>query len=260
MGSVQLTDAPVLICLLGQFRVLKRGREMALREGSKTQRLLGHLALQPGRGVRRDALLAALWPDRELSQASQSLNTLVYSIHQLLGDGIGGAAPIVQGSGVCRLNLEAGVAVDLSRFESLAAEGRGLAQAGQADAAVRVYLLAIDCYRGDLSFADDTGSLIERERLRVTYLALLANLADHFYQAGDYPAALDSALRLLGQDPCREDAHRLVMRCHVRCGERAQALRQYRICEEVLASEYEAVPEPATVTLFDLVRLQPHVI
>jgi hypothetical protein len=62
---------------------------------------------------------------------------------------------------------------------------------------------------------------------------------------------------LLTHDPCREDGHRTAMRCHVRLGERAQALRQYMLCEAVLRTEFNAKPEPATTVLFDQVRLDP---
>jgi hypothetical protein len=47
------------------------------------------------------------------------------------------------------------------------------------------------------------------------------------------------------------------MRCCVRSGERAQALRQYRLCVDILRSEFDALPEPATVALFDQVRRDP---
>jgi hypothetical protein len=47
------------------------------------------------------------------------------------------------------------------------------------------------------------------------------------------------------------------MRCYVRRGERAQALRQFRICESVLRTEFNAPPEPATLALFERVRLTP---
>jgi len=69
--------------------------------------------------------------------------------------------------------------------------------------------------------------------------------------------ALRYALRLLASDPCREDAHRLVMRCHVRLGERSQAFRQYQTCERMLSEEFGVHPEPLTVSLFEQVRTSP---
>jgi DNA-binding SARP family transcriptional activator len=50
------------------------------------------------------------------------------------------------------------------------------------------------------------------------------------------------------------------MRCHVRRGERSQALRQYRLCQQILRAEFDAAPEPATEALFEQVRLAPSAI
>jgi hypothetical protein len=47
------------------------------------------------------------------------------------------------------------------------------------------------------------------------------------------------------------------MRCHVRLGERAQALRQYRVCRQILEREFGALPEPSTQALFAQIRLDP---
>jgi DNA-binding SARP family transcriptional activator len=64
------------------------------------------------------------------------------------------------------------------------------------------------------------------------------------------------ALRLLGHDPCREDTHRLAMHCYVRVGARAQAVRQYEVCEHILART-RSPPEPSTENLYELIRLNP---
>jgi DNA-binding SARP family transcriptional activator len=45
------------------------------------------------------------------------------------------------------------------------------------------------------------------------------------------------------------------MRIRVRRGERAQALRQYRVCEHVLRSEFNAAPEALTRDLFEQIRV-----
>lgn len=98
---------------------------------------------------------------------------------------------------------------------------------------------------------------VERERLRVCYLSLLAQLADYHYDQREYAACLTYAQRLLSIEPCREDAHRLLMRCYVQRGERAQALRQYHLCVVILRTEFDATPEAATTALYEQVRLAP---
>jgi DNA-binding SARP family transcriptional activator len=178
-------------------------------------------------------------------------------LHRLLGDAIGGAAPVLYANGYYRLNVEAGVGVDIACFDSLASDGERHARSGNALAAVATYSQALGLYRGDLCVAPNSRAVIERERLRTLYLSLLAYLADYYYSQGNYGACLKAIADLLASDPCREDGHRLAMRCHVRRGERAQALRQYQLCEAIVRAEFDTKPESATAALFDQVRHDP---
>jgi DNA-binding SARP family transcriptional activator len=252
------TEAPILVCLLGSFRLLKRGKPVPLHGGGKMESLLCALGLRGDRGIPREQLLQTLWPDgADLALAGQSLNSLVYSLHRLLRDGSGGAKPVVSGDGNYRLNFEAGIGLDILSFETLAAAGDQHDRAGDEVAASGAYARAVALYRGDLCVGTDLAAVVERERLRALYLRLLVRLAEANYRAGDFTACLDYAQRLLASDPVREDAHRLAMLCHLRLGQRAQALRQYRLCEHALRAEFDAEPEPATRELFDILRLDP---
>jgi DNA-binding SARP family transcriptional activator len=202
-------------------------------------------------------VLDRLWPNHRPSLAGQSLNSLVYCLHRLLGDGIGGAPPILHDSGGYRLNVEAGVGIDVLCFDAAVEAGEREARAGDPDSAASLFLHAVGWYAGDLCDEEDIRSATERERLRALYLTLLARLADHHYARGDYASCLRYAQQLLSSDPCREDAHRLIMRCNVRRGERAQAVRQYRLCERALRIELNTQPEPPTKALFDLILSAP---
>jgi DNA-binding SARP family transcriptional activator len=255
--AAPLAEWPVLISLFGGFRVIRSGRSVALRAGGKGELLLSALALRDGFRAPRDHLLEILWPEREPLRAAQSLNTLVYDLHQLLGGELRGATPIVYAEACYRLHSEAGVGVDVACFDTLVATGERLARGGDVEASMDAFRSALELYRGDVAASNDLHDVVQRERLRAMHLTVLAHLADHHFRGGEYSTALGYALRLLQSDPCREDAHRVAMRCHVRQGARAQALRQYHLCQEVLRREFDAVPEPATVELFDRVRLQP---
>src|SRR5690606_37622245 len=93
--------------------------------------------------------------------------------------------------------------------------------ATDAEGAAAAFQSALDLYRGDLSTGTylNVNVIIERERLRASFLSSLAWLANHSYRTGDDISALGHAMRLLTHDPCREDAHRVVMRIRVRQGE-----------------------------------------
>jgi DNA-binding SARP family transcriptional activator len=242
--------------VLGTFRVLQAGLPMPLRRG-KTEALLCYLALWYAEGVCRDTLLETLWPESDTALAGDALRSRVNSLHTLLGARLGGAAPVLQVDGCYRLNAAAGVGVDVACFDGLATTGDQQMRAGHAAEATAAYQHAVGLYHGDLCVATDVHAVVERERLRARYLRLLATLAAWAYAAGDDEACLAYAQRMLAHDPCREDAHRFVMHCHVRRGERAQALHQYRVCVDILRAAYATTPEPATVELFDQLRLAP---
>jgi DNA-binding SARP family transcriptional activator len=260
--SVDERSYPVLVCLLGGFRLLCHGEVIALRSGGKTEAVLTRLGRASLQGVLRETLLGAVWPDSELVLAGQALNTLVHRLRDLLNEPLSGASPIVQSSGRYSLNHAAGVTVDIDLFKALVAQGGAAWRNSDFPAALGAYAGAVELYRGDLlTHGDENAHLfLERDGLRVTHLDLLMRLSDCFFQQGEFETCLAYALQLLAHDPCREDAHRLVMRCYVRRGERAQALRHYRMVQAILRAEFEVEPEPATSALFEQVRLAPETI
>jgi DNA-binding SARP family transcriptional activator len=247
----------VLICLLGPFRVLKAGHPVDVRNGGKWETLLTHMALRLETGMTRESLLALLWPDGNPALATESLNSLMYRLHRCLGDALAGAGPIMHAGGRYRINVAAGVGVDVTQFENLARTGQEYCRIGDFGAAFDAFDRATLIYRGDLSAGSDVHAVMERERLRDVYSTLLSRLAEHHFVRGEYGPSAERALAILTRDPCREDIHRLIMRCYARLGKRAQALRQFRLCASMLSSEFDAVPEPATLALFEQLRLTP---
>nr|WP_239160639.1 bacterial transcriptional activator domain-containing protein [Virgisporangium ochraceum] len=74
------------------------------------------------------------------------------------------------------------------------------------------------------------------------------------FAAGRYPRCADLCRRLIDEDPCREDAHRRLMRCHCRQGRPHLALLQFRACVRVLATDLRVRPDPETVDLYHSIR------
>jgi DNA-binding SARP family transcriptional activator len=250
-------DAPVMISLLGSFLLLARDEPVPLRGGGKAESLLTILALSHPDGVRREALLCSLWPSAPVDLAGQSLRTLLYSLHRRLGPALAGAPPVVRRGGDYRLNAEAGVAVDSRLFEALVLAADRALRDGDGRTAASLNERAVDLYRGDLCSGSDVSALIERERLRARYLNVRAWLAEYHFAGGDGAETVHHALALLSTEPCREDAHRLLMRCYAREGRRAEALRQYKLCQMILRDEFDVAPEPRTTELYDRVRFAP---
>jgi len=244
----------ILVCLLGGFRFVHHGQPLKLLVAGKAMALLSELALHLDHGVTREALLETLWPEQDPVHSTVSLNSLIYSLQRRLKVLVQDSVPLVYENGCYALNKEAGVSTDIARFDIFVSDGTRLAASGNEAAAIRSFECAADLYRGDLCAGSNVYAVIERERLRASVLSVLAWLADRAYRAGNDKAALEYSLRLLAFDPCREDAHRIVMRVHVRRDERAQALRQYQVCEHVLRREFDAMPEAPTRELFNQIR------
>lgn len=246
------------IALLGGFRLVGNGKLIGSQRAAKLENLLSSLVLAETRGVARDALLAAVWPNTPVELSSQSLNSLMHSTRQLLATSLDGAAPILISGGTYRLNVNAGISSDVFRFDELVREGDCCKRQGNENCANARYSEAVLLYRGDLcASGDDLAAVMERERLRAEYLTLLSRLSDHAFAEEDYEAALRLAQRLLQADPCREDAYRRTMQAHVRLGQRAQAMRQYQLCERILRTEFDVTPEPATRAMFEALRAHP---
>lgn len=251
---------PLLICVLGNFQLLRVGQPVTVPAHGKAQACLSMLALRYRQPVRREIILESLWPNTNSTLAGQSLNSLVYSLHKQLGPYLGGAPLVVHMNGSYRLNQEAGVAIDLACFEALICKAEQWRHRGDAAAAMLTYTQALSLYQGDLVDDGNLQASIERERLRACHLNVLAWLADYHYERREYTTSLSYAHQLLSNDSCREDAHRLIMRCYVRRNQRAQALRQYHLCASVLRAEFDTTPEPTTVDLFEQIRLDPDAI
>jgi DNA-binding SARP family transcriptional activator len=245
---------PIMICLLGNFRLLVNGEALPIQAGSKSELFLTHLGLEFGRRVSREQLAQAIWPEREPALAAHSLRTLAYRIQKLLGTALQGTSPVLYEDRYYRLNIAAGIGVDIACFDALVTAGDQLIRVGDTEAALQAYRRAASLYRGELALAADVQMVVERERLLARYLTLLAQLADHYYQVGNYDECLAYLWRLLAREPGREDAHRQVMRCYVRRGERVMALHQYQVCVDILAAEYSVGPEQATIALTEQVR------
>src|SRR5205085_5948551 len=67
---------------------------------------------------------------------------------------------------------------------------------------------------------------------------------------GHATAAVDAANEAIVRAPYRESAYRLLMRAHEAGGNRAEALRAYERCRQMLAEEMGVSPDPETEAVY----------
>ena len=231
------------LSLLGGFRFADGAGRPVTISARKGQALLAYLACAPGGEAPREALAALLWQDRDSARARQNLRQVLFGLSRQFA--AGWVAPLRARGPVVALD-HAVVQVDVGQFERLAAEGT--------DAALE---RALALYRGAFlaDFAVSAPSFedwLAATRARYHDMALkgLARLMKQHGRAGRIGRAIATGAQALALDPCREDIRRAVMRLYLEKGMRAEALRQYQACCEVLARELDAPPDAETVALY----------
>jgi len=100
----------------------------------------------------------------------------------------------------------------------------------------------------------DEWSWAQREELREQYLEALLTLGALLFAVERYGEAADAYRQVIVRDNLLEAAHRELIRCYARLGERGQALRQYQALVNLLGDELGAPPEPQTEALFERLR------
>src|SRR5262249_44185321 len=144
---------------------------------------------------------------------------------------------------------------DVVSIEAAAQRSQGVAGADLKEQAVHELRTAVALYRGDLlPTCYEEWCLIERERYRAMYLALLDKLISHAESRGRYEDGLSYGEIVLRHDRASERTHRRLMRLRCLAGDRTGALRQFDLCAQALYEELEVEPSPATLALADRIR------
>lgn len=241
--------------LLGPFYVSVDDVPVDGWPSARARSLFGYLLTHRQPWPPREVLREVFWPGSPPRASRNNLNVTVHGLRQILRT-VTEAPVIVYARGVYRIHPAVRLWLDVEEFDERVGHGRRLEEAGEPDRAAEAYESAAGLYRGEF-LADDPyeeWAALTRDRLRLTYLDALGRLSGLRFGSGQYAACANLCRRIIEQDSCREDAHRRLMRCYSRQGQRHLALMQYRACVRALADELGVEPEQATWGLNERVR------
>jgi DNA-binding SARP family transcriptional activator len=241
--------------LLGRFEVAIDNRPVSAWDGARGLTLFKYLLAHRGYPCPRDVLMDVFWPDVSPDQARNRFHVALSALRRSLR--AVGDIPVVEfRDGAYGLNPELELQVDVDQFESLVETAQHAQQDGDSEAAITCYTQAVTLYRGDLLAETpyDDWALLPRETLRVTYLDVLDRLAALHLAKDSFGPCIAVAQLILQQDSCREDAHRLLMRCYAKQGRVHEALRQFEFCSRALVTTLGTGPSRATVELHHSIR------
>jgi len=227
------------ISVLGPLVIGKGDRQLE-KLPKKARALLAFLAAQSGQPVSRERLADLLWPYQGSEQARHSLRNCLLELRKALGRDE--ASSLVADFAYCRMQ---DIVTDLDDFERLS---RSQQQCELQAAA--------DLYRGDF-LADfyitsepfQEWLAAERDRTLAIVCRVLHRLIEKQDGGEEYDAAVRSGRRLVVLDPLSEFGQRALMRAYARAGRRGEALRQYKICAEILQRELGVTPDAETQAL-----------
>lgn len=244
----------IRVQVLGELRVWRDG--LPLSSPGKAQRkpleLLALLAAHGGGPLDADAVIDALWPSLEADAPKASLEMAVSRLRKLLelpeavvvADGMVSLDPTLvwcDAAALCRL------ADELQRHLVEELEGTSLSLLAE-----RLFALYRDRLLGSETL---TGAMqAARERLALVHHRAVTGWGAVLERRGDWAAAIDLYERALAREVLAEPLYRALMRAHLQRGERAEALRAYRRCRDLLASVLGTEPNSATRALFEAAR------
>jgi DNA-binding SARP family transcriptional activator/ATP/maltotriose-dependent transcriptional regulator MalT len=198
-----------------------------------------------GRPLTREVIIDRLWPEDDLSKASNKLSVALSTIRKVLDvDGSDPKEHIVSDRDAVRFSRDNAV-VDVEEFLEEAKRGRRMLATGHEDRGLALMRAAEERYVGEFleeePYADWAISL--REEARSEYLSIAGILAQAASDEGDHDAASRRYLRMLERDPFDEPAHLGLVVAMRLSGRHGTARRLYGNYVTRMA-ELEVEPEP----------------
>ena len=242
--------------LLGSLEVRVDGVAVTSWNGQRGTSVLRYLLSRRQHACSRDELLEEYWPNVRVGAAARNrLQVAVSGLRRAFRD-VTALNVVEYADGGYRINQELRVEVDVELFEQGLRAAGAAERSGDREGARTAYHEAVALYHGD--FAADAPfeqwTLLPRESLRIKLLDALDRLSRLELADRRIDDCIATAHRMLGVDPCREDAHRLLMRCYAAQGRIYQALRQYEFCARILKATVDADPAPDTTRLYRAIR------
>lgn len=216
--------------------------------------LLAYLALGRGRYFSRTELLGILWPERDTATSSAgSFNTALWRLRRLIECKPFRSGDLIASDrrGGIGLNGAADIWLDTEEFERHITPGLGKPIEQLSDGDIAGLQIGIGLYKSDIlvDFTDEW-ALREREKHRRLCLNALWQLMKIATIRGLYGEGIRHAQSILDFDALREDVHRELMRLFVLNGQRAQALKQFETCRQLLWRELSIGPMRETMELY----------
>jgi DNA-binding SARP family transcriptional activator len=251
----QAPPSLVVYCL-GLFRVYNNEQLIEKWPGHKCKCIFKYMIIHREYPIHHEILMDLFWRDADPEAARRNLYQAIYSLRQALQTS-GPDFPYILCEESCyQLNPDIELWVDSEAFTLYYQTGQRLEREDRLHGAIKAYELAENLYEGEFLAEDryEDWPLVHRENLKHVHLDILDRLSQHYFDQVQFAMCIALCQKILTEDNCREDAHRRLMRCYLRQGQRHLALRQYHLCVEALERELDVPPMSVTTELYQEIQ------
>ncbi|MGH9222031.1 MAG: AfsR/SARP family transcriptional regulator [Vicinamibacterales bacterium] len=208
-----------------------------------------YLALHRHHTVHRDEMLAALWPD---DQDDAGLDPILSKLRGVLRTAgfAPGAAAIDATGGTITLRLPPESWVDTEAAANSLDEAEGALRRHDTAAWGLANTAVVITRRPLLPNTEAPWIESQRSVLRAMQMRGLQCLVALSATNNEPLLAIQHATEMVQLEPFRETAYQLLMRMHAAAGDRAEALRVFARCKDLLREELGVSPSPQTEAVY----------
>src|SRR6266446_3529889 len=237
------------IYLVGTMRAVAPGGADFLPRARKTRGLLAYLCLAQGARVSRSRLVGLLWDRSADAQARMSLRQSLSELNSIVNRHVPGLVEIDRDS----------VRIDVGKcwVDALAVLDASVDPTADLSNLVQPYseLLLEDLDGITPSF--DQWLAAERTRFEDRVRKILEAELDRVIEQNARPEVRAAAARrLINFEPTHEGAVRSLMKAFAQMGDRAQAIREFERCRQMLLSVLDLPPSKETIAVYEAVRTE----
>jgi SARP family transcriptional regulator, regulator of embCAB operon len=224
-------------------------RELSGRQGRLA---FAFLVTERHAPVTRDRLMSIVWPDTAPREPDVALSAILSKLRTALKKvGLSTLGCVEVQSGTVQVRLPSDAWIDVEEAANFIDEGEGALRAGDARRAWSRANVVVTVARRPF-LADEEAPWIEARRasLRSLLVRGLHGLSRISAMNGEPALAIQYAAEVVALEPFLETGYRHLMQLHAHMGNRAEALRVFGKCRELLREELGADPSQETEALF----------
>ena len=242
---------PLKIYCLGRAKVehpQKGFSEVEEWKRTKLRQLFAIMIVSVLRGEQldREKIGARLWPELSTSKMANNFRVHLTQLRKIIGSNY-----IIFRNGKYIMD---NIWIDAVEYKKKIREAETMLAQGKVHLAEMQLKEAASIYNGDL-FEHFYGTWVDETRTNFSFLhrTTMLKLGDIYLNKMKLSEAINLGKQILSSNPFDEECHRFMMKAYHLSNEKAKALNQYKICEELFKREFDCSPSDKTQEYYRII-------